>query len=151
MAEDEHQLDGMIALLPITTNWSTLSLPHLTLAYLGKVTDLRMNDFNEIAKTCSLIAAEYRPITLLTAGVDVFGPEGDHVEVIRFRPNPLLLQMQRRVSAWHKSEFPFNPHSTIGPLGSLASSLQGVIPGMIAFDRIMIGWGDDQMNFWLRP
>ncbi len=63
----------MIALLPITTNWSTLEMPHLTLVYSGKIEDHKPSDLNTMAKDCSALAAISQPLTLLVTGVSVLG------------------------------------------------------------------------------
>lgn len=137
----------MVALLPITTDWSKLALPHMTVVYAGEVTDHYPTDFNVLAKTVASVAMEFHPIQLQVMGLDIFGPEEDRVEVIRLRPTPTLLAIHRRVMSWDQSNFPFNPHVTIGPIGSFS----GELPPALAFDRIMVGWGEQQLNFWLRP
>lgn len=145
---DEHQLDVMVALRPITTDWAHISLPHLTLVYAGKKVDLAPTDFNELAKAVAKIAADYREVQLQTKGLEVFGQEPEKVDVITLYTNPALAAMYRRVSRWDKSTFPFNPHCTIGPVGS---NNNRPLPVALAFDRIMLSWGEEELNFWLKP
>jgi 2'-5' RNA ligase len=144
---DEHQLDVMVALRPITTDWAHVALPHLTLAYAGKKSDLAPNDFNQLAKTVSSIAADFKTVQLETKGLEVFGQEPERLDVITLHPNANLLAMQRRVSFWDKSTFPFNPHCTIGPVGSNKGR---PLPIALAFDRIMLSWGEEELNFNLK-
>jgi 2'-5' RNA ligase len=145
---DEHTLDVMVALRPITSDWCKIALPHLTLVYPGKKTDLRPTDFNELAKAVASIAMDFHSIQLLTSGLEQFGDEGEKVDVLVLRNTPQLMQMQRRVSSWDKGKFPFNPHCTIGPAGS---AIPDALPPAVAFDRIMLSWGEEELNFWLKP
>lgn len=144
---DEHTQSVMVALRPITTAWSKIALPHLTLVYAGEKQDLKPTDFNELAKVVASIAMEFHTITLYSTGLGMFGTDPDWVEVVKLQPTPALMMMHRRVSGWDKSTFPFSPHCTIGPEGSS----QGDIPQALAFDRIMLSWGEEELNFWLRP
>lgn len=143
MAENEPSV--MIALLPITSDWCRIELPHLTLVYAGPVKDQKPAAFNELAKDASLLATLSRPLTLRTNGTDVFGGRGydEQVDVIRLKPTPELMAMRRVVDHWDASEYPFNPHVTIGPVG------QGLpdIPSHIAFNKLCVGWGDEYLHF----
>jgi 2'-5' RNA ligase len=132
----------MIALLPITTDWCSIDLPHLTLVYAGETKDLKPTMFNEMAKDASMLAVLSRPITLKVMGVEVFGDE-EKVDVLRLQPSPELWSMRRVVEHWNASEFPFNPHATIGPAGM--SSID--YPRYLAFNRILVGWGEEQLVF----
>jgi len=143
---DEHKQNVMVALRPITSDWCAIALPHLTLVFAGDKADLKPTDFNNLAKTVASIAMNTSPIQLNVIGFDVFGPEGERVDVLRLQANPTLREVQRRVSEWSVSEFPFNPHCTIGPEGS-----RRILPLALAFDRIMLSWGEEELNFWLRP
>lgn len=132
----------MIALLPITTDWCKIELPHLTLVYCGEMPDLSLTTINELAKDASMLAVLSRPITLKVMGVEVFG-DVDKVDVLRFQPSPELWSMRRAVEKWNASEFAFNPHATIGPAGM--SSMD--YPRYLAFNRILVGWGEEKLTF----
>lgn len=132
----------MIALLPITTDWCRIELPHLTLVYAGETKDLKLTTFNELAKDASMLAVLSRPITLKVMGVEVFGDE-EKVDVLRLQPSPELWSMRRAVEHWNASEFPFNPHSTIGPAGMSSTDY----PRYLAFNRILVGWGEEKLIF----
>lgn len=144
---DEFKRSVMVALLPITTDWCKIALPHMTLVYAGQIEDLRPTDFNELAKIAASVAMEYHPIQLDVNGIAVFGQEPEKVEVLKLQATPDLLRMQRRFASWSASEFPFNPHCTIGPAGSFTGNL----PPALAFDRILVQWGEESIQFWLRP
>lgn len=144
---DEYPESVMIALLPITTDWCKIELPHLTLVYVGEIKDLKPNDFNELGKDASMLATLSNPLTLRVMGTEVFGGyQEDPVDVLRLQPTPELWSMRRAVEKWNGSEYPFRPHVTIGPAGS-RSSIE--IPSYIAFDRMMVGWGKDCLTFSL--
>ena len=136
----------MVALLPVTSSWCKIELPHLTLVYAGEVDDLEVTDFNKISKDAASLSMLTRPLNLMVTGVEVFGEE-DKVDVLRFQPTSQLLAMRHAVERWNKSEFPFRPHATMGPVGTRL--LVPSIPEYVAFDRIMVGWGDETLTFWL--
>lgn len=142
---DDFSGSAMIALLPTSTEWSELELPHMTLVYAGETKDLKPSAFNEMAKDAASIAMLSAPIWLKVTKVDVFG-EDDKVNVLRLMPSSELWAMRRTVEDWNASEYPFNPHVTVGPAKSFVEN----VPRMIGFDRIMVGWGDEQITFWLR-
>lgn len=147
---DDHKESAMIALLPTTTEWCHIELPHMTLVYAGETKDLNPTAFNELAKDAASIAMVTEPILLKTNGIEIFGnwsdKSEDKVDVIRLEPTPALWAMRRFVEQWNKSEHPFNPHVTIGPTGIY----NDIIPTHLAFDRILVGWGNDYMTFWLK-
>lgn len=134
----------MIALLPITTDWCRIELPHLTLVYVGETKDLEPTVFNELGKDASMLAALSRPITLKVMAVEIFGEE-EKVDVLKLQPSPELWSMRRAVERWNASEFPFNPHCTIGPAGM--SSMD--YPRYLAFNRILVSWGEEKLTFSL--
>lgn len=138
--------DGvMIALLPITTEWSKLDLPHLTLVYAGVKSEMKPSDFNELAKDAASIAMLSGSIQLRVQGVEVFG-DTDKVNVLKLQPSTELWAMRRAVESWNASEFPFNPHCTIGPVGGPVD----YTPSALAFDRIMAAFGEESLTFWLK-
>lgn len=134
----------MLALLPITSDWCHIELPHCTLVYVGKKNDLEKSVFNELAKDASMLALLSNPITLKVLGVEVFG-ELEKVNVLRLQPSQELWAMRRVVEKWNASEFPFKPHATIGPIGSMIDT-----PRYLAFDRLMVSWGEDNLTFSLK-
>lgn len=145
MEDNEHSV--MVALLPINDDWCKIALPHLTLVYVGNTSELRPTDFNELGKMASETASKYGVVQLSVKGVEVFGDEPDRVQVLTFVNNPKLAQMQLPYASWSASKYPFNPHSTIGPVGSFTPPA----PPAVAFDRIGVFWGEDSMVFWLKP
>lgn len=134
----------MIALLPTTTDWCKIDLPHMTLVYVGEIQDLRPIEQNEMSKMALSLALACKPLTLVVMGLDVFGDE-DKVEVLRLRPDPELLAMRSMVEHWNGSEHPFNPHVTVGPIGSTGTQ----IPDSITFNRIAVGWGNSLLEYKL--
>lgn len=150
MDEPEFKKSAMIALLPITTDWCKISLPHMTLVYAGEIDKLSPGSFNELAKDACAIAMMNRVLTLEVLTKEQFGNWSDDptkmVDVLRLRPNSELLAMRRTVEDWNKSEFPFNPHVTIGPVGQHVENQ----PRLLAFDRVLVGWGDEYLTFHLK-
>lgn len=145
--EDDDDKDGvMIALLPIVSDWCALSLPHLTLVYAGKTGDLKPTDFNEMAKDASMLACLSDPITCRVLSRETFGndPDGDPpVDVFRLQPTQQLMAMRRFVDDWNASDWDFTPHVTIGPQGTVVE----YPPRYVAFDRVAVCWGTDQIIF----
>lgn len=140
---DDFRGSVMIALLPITSDWCRIEVPHLTLVYCGEVNDLKPTVFNELAKDASMISMLSNPITLKVLGIEIFGEE-EKVDVLRLQPSPELWSMRRAVERWNASKYSFAPHVTIGPTGSFIEK-----PSYLAFNRIMVGWGDDRLVFSL--
>lgn len=135
----------MIALLPVTSEWCRIELPHLTLVYVGETKDQKPTAFNELAKDASMLAALSSPLTLRVLGVDVFGDE-EKVDVLRLQPSPELWAMRRVVEKWNGSEHSFRPHVTMGPTGTGTFIEQ---PSYLAFNRMMVAWGKENITFWL--
>jgi 2'-5' RNA ligase len=142
---DDFSDSVMIALLPITSDWCHIDLPHLTLVYVGATKELKPTVFNELAKDAASIAMLSNTIMLKVLKTEIFGDE-DKVDALRLQPSPELLAMRRTVERWNGSEHPFNPHVTIGPTGSFISPA----PSYLAFNRIMVGWGKESLTFWLK-
>lgn len=143
--ETDYSDSVMIALLPITTDWCKIDLPHMTLVYCGEKQILGSSAFNELSKDACALAALSRPLTLQVTGRDLFGPEDD-TEVFTLRHTTELWAMRHAVEKWNASEFPFNPHVTIGPKGSIVPDS----PRYIAFDRILVSYGNDQLTFSMK-
>lgn len=132
----------MVGLLPTSSDWSTLELPHLTLVYAGLKKDLKPTAFNDLAKDTAMLASLSSSIGLKVMSRERFGDAND-VEVFKLQPSMELWAMRRAVEAWNKSEYSFSPHVTIGPVGTIVEE----VPRYIRFDRIMLGWGDDKLTF----
>lgn len=144
---DDMNDSVMIALLPITTDWCKIDLPHLTLVFAGSKKDLDNGSYNELAKDAASIAQMSRPITLEVINREQFGnwseDPSDVVDVFRLRLKPELGAMRNVVERWNKSEWPFNPHVTIGPPGVVVD----FTPQYIAFDKIGVFWGKESLVF----
>lgn len=146
---EDHTQSVMVALRPVDSEGYGVSLPHLTLVYAGEKPELKPTDFNELAKTTASISMDTPVVQLFTDGLDVYGEEPNKVEVIKLRISPTLMKMRKRVASWNKSSWPYNPHVTIGPIGTFRLGME--IPQAMWFDRIMFSWGEEQLNFWLKP
>ena len=142
----DHSQSVMIALLPTTSDWCHIELPHMTLVYAGKISSLTPGDYNELGKDVLSLSREFKPIELEVIGPDVLGDE-EPVDVLTLFETPELLKMRSLVEHWNASKFEFNPHVTVGPL----DSLEGTIPNTLMFDRIMLGWGQKGFNCNLTP
>jgi len=139
----------MVALLPIISDWANIQLPHLTLVYAGKKTDLSASDMDGLSKAALSIATLCAPITLRTLVKDVFGEGTDDnpkVDVLRFHPNLELIKMRSLIQDWDASDFPFIPHLTVGPEGTWNADSS---PVMVAFDKVAICTGDECQAFQL--
>ena len=150
-ASDVSESQGvMIALLPTSTDWSKIDLPHLTLVYAGTKDSLKPGDFNELAKDACSIAMLAGPVSLKIVERTIFGDD-EKVDVYRLMPSSELWAMRRQVERWNASKHSFNPHVTIGPAEDFSTRFsESDTPRYISFDRIMVGWGDDSITFWLK-
>lgn len=141
--------DGvMVALLPIMSDWANVDFPHLTLAYAGKASELSALDRDGMAKAALSIALLCPPVTMRILTKDVYGDGSDgnpKVDVVRFHPNSDLLKMREIVEEWDESKFTFHPHLTVGPEGTW----NGILPMMVAFDRVCFCVGDQRQEFHL--
>lgn len=144
---DASASDGvMIAFLPTSSDWSSVDLPHMTLVYAGLKADMTPTDFSNLSKDASSLALLSSPFFLISKGVQQMGPDTDRVNVLALQPTPDLWAMRRYVEKWNKSEFPFNPHVTIGPVAPFVDN----IPRSVGFDRLYVGYGDENLTFNLR-
>lgn len=141
---DGYNESIMFAFLPTTSDWCSLELPHMTLVYGGEIKDLPTYAFNEMAKDASYLSSLVRPFTLEVIDVEVFGDE-EKVNVLKLRSTQELLAARSFVEKWNKSQYPFNPHATIGPVGSLPA----IIPSRLHFNRLILSWGNDNLVFQL--
>lgn len=132
----------MVALLPTTSDWCKIDLPHLTLVYCGKIPDLKPTTQNDLAKVAVTIAQVSNPLTLDVLGVDILGDK-ELVDVLLLRPTPELISMYKLLEFWDATEYRFKPHVTIGP----SLSARDYTPSSLTFDRIMVSWGKDQLTY----
>jgi len=138
---------AMIALLPDQADWTDLELPHLTLVYAGPKDDLKPTDFNELAKdACMLSLLTIESIALRVVSKQQYGRGSELVEAFKLQPTHKLWAMRRTVEKWNKSEYPFDPHVTIGPLGTDVQDA----PSYIRFTKILAAWGDQRLVFGLQ-
>lgn len=143
---DDFSDSVMIALLPTSSDWCKIDLPHLTLVYAGEKDDHPETAFNELAKDACTIAMLSNRLHTRVLGTEVFGEE-DKVDVLRLELSPELLAMRKIVEHWNASQFPFRPHVTVGPAGE---GDQLICPQTISFDRVMVGWGEERLTFNLK-
>ena len=142
-----HDDGVMVALIPTTSEWCKIPLPHLTLVYVGKVPDLMTSVHNELLKAAMSLSMTYSPITLDCIGVERFGdPDVDPVDVILLEPSSELEAMRRSVQEWNGSEHPFTPHVTIGSPGSIVGV---TIPTSITFNSVQVSWGKENTGYKL--
>lgn len=143
---DADDVDGvMIALLPTTSDWCKIDLPHLTLVYAGLVKDMSPGDLNELTKDASAVAMMANPLSLRVVEKTTFG-DAEKVDVFRLMPTMDLWAMRRAVDEWDKSDFDFNPHVTIGPAGTPVD----FTPQYIGFDQLVVVYGTDILPFRLQ-
>ena len=138
----------MIALIPTNTEWCKTKCPHMTLVYVGKVEDLNPTFFNELGKEASDLAVLTNPFSLRVTGTDEFGgntADNPPVEVFTLESTPQLRALRRAVEKWDASEWPFTPHVTIGPRGTIVENP----PSFLRFDKLMVAWGDQELVFSL--
>jgi 2'-5' RNA ligase len=142
---DDVKNSVMVALLPTTSYWCKQDLPHMTLVYAGEIPDLRPTVQNELTKAALDLSMTYRKFTLDVIRVGELG-DNPKVEVLLLKPTQELIAMRKVVEPWNGSEFKvFKPHATIGPVGSSGK----IIPSTLTFDRIMVGWGDNRVEYKL--
>jgi 2'-5' RNA ligase len=156
MYGDGSYQDGvMIALLPMSAEWTDVPRPHLTLVYAGTVGEVDTTAYNELGKEAMDLGISFGPQTLEALGVETFGTGvkvgalgvEERVDALVFKPTPSLLAMREAVGHWDASEFPFKPHVTIGPMGSAYND----IPYMVTFDRLYTAWGSTGFTTRLNP
>lgn len=146
---DDNSENGMIALLPTSSEWCNIELPHMTVVFLGPISGMSPGAFNELGKMASSVAMLTSSIGSKVLGTEVFGGRGydDEVDVLLLEPNPQLKAVRSFFEMWDASEYDFRPHCTIGPTKGLTPQ---DLPMYLIFDRIMVAWGDESMIFWLK-
>lgn len=140
----DDQTGVMIALLPTTDDWCRIDLPHLTLVYAGTTDKISVSDYNDLCKDASMIAVLGSPLWLRVTGLAVFGDDTEKVNVITFQPTPELWALRRALDEWDASDYPFNPHCTIGPV---ELGVPDVLPRAVGFNRVYAGYGTESMVF----
>lgn len=139
--------DGiMLAYLPTDGSWCKQPLPHMTLVYAGTLQDRDYSAFNQLAKDAITVAKVTGPFSLDVTGVAQFGEDQEMVDVLTLSTFPDLIRARQLVEYWNMSSHPeFNPHVTVGPVGSA----RGRLPTQLYFDRIMVAFGNEDMTFSL--
>lgn len=149
--------NAMIAFLPSDGSWCKQDFPHMTLAYVGPITDRADSDFSAMAKDAVSAARITGSFSLNVMGVEEWG-EIERVDVLTLYPTPQLLLARNLVEKWDTGEFPeYKPHATIGPAGSAASMNENsgyrqqyrasALPNRLHFNRIAATWGDKRLIF----
>jgi len=92
------------------------------------------------------LAADFPVMTLDVMGRSIFGKDHEQVDVFRLRPTMDLSEMHDRVITWNASQYQFNPHVTVGKVGSINK----LTPKQITFDRVVLSWGDSNSIFDLQ-
>lgn len=137
--------DGMIALLPTTSDWCRIDLPHLTVVYLGKISDLMISSQNELIKQALNLSIKFSPFALYVQSVEEFGDDNP-VDVLLLDTSPELEQWHESFKDWDKSDHSFNPHCTVGPKGAIVGL---TVPEILVFDRILVSWGEEKTIYKL--
>ena len=142
---DDFSQSVAVMLLPTWTEWSTLKLPHLTLVYVGEIPNLSNTVRGELMREAQRISVQQAVLALDVTGRDVFGDE-HKVDVLTFPLTPALARARMRLERFNASQYPFKPHATVGPQGSI---LNVPYTNRITFDRIAVGWGEDRTVYRL--
>ena len=145
---DKYEDDVMVALLPIHAPWAKVDLPHLTLVYAGKIAELKKTDFTKLAKEAASLAMLSKTVhTRVIEKAQFGGGTEELVDVLRVQLTPELAAMRHFLADWNVSEYEFNPHVTVGPVNPGDRLFE--IPPMIAFDTMLVAWGNEHINFRL--
>lgn len=138
---------SMIAFLPKSAPWVKQDLPHLTLVYAGEISESDAELKSELIFNAAVIAMLLPKFQLKAKSLEIFGEE-DKVDVLTFEPTTNLLKARQLVKEYNASQHKiYKPHVTIGP----AQDRSGlVLPHLVEFDRIMVGWGDERYEFELQ-
>lgn len=137
----------MVALLPRTSEWCRIELPHLTLAYVGEIPDLQPSTWSDLLKAAITISSSFAPIVVSVLGVERFGEPDNPVDVLLLDSSPDLMAIQRTVDDWETGQFrAFRPHCTIGPPGAIVGI---TVPTEISFDRCVVSYGSQNTSYKL--
>lgn len=134
-----------VAWLPVEAEWCKQDLPHSTIVYAGDTSNLTAMDKNSMLKIAMAVASMSYGFMVKVRGIATFGPEDDQVMVLKLDQIPFLNKVRSLFESWNASEFPYNPHATVGPVGSEIEDF----PMYLTFDRILVGWGEDHHIFKL--
>jgi 2'-5' RNA ligase len=146
MEIDDHKTEGMVALLPTSSDWCKIELPHCTIVYLGDISDRSPAEFNTLGKLASSISMMTGPVPVKVMDTEVLG-DVEQVNVLKLEPSPQLKALRQFFEMWDMSEFDFHPHATIGPVNEPVPEFP---PMILVFDRIMVAWGDESLIFNLK-
>lgn len=136
----------MVAVLPTTSEWCKLELPHATVIYGGETESSKPTMFNELAKEASRLAADTPEFLSKVTGVATFGDK-EKVSVLTLEKTKELLRLRRAFEKWDDSDFSrYRPHATIGPEGTQINP----IPLYLVFDRLAVVWADQNIIFKLK-
>lgn len=143
---DNQNNSIMVAVLPQTSDWCKLELPHTTIIYGGEVSSSKPTMFNELAKLASIVAENTSEFLAKVTDVAIFGEE-EKVSVLVLERTEELLRLRRHFEKWNDSEFEtYLPHATIGPEGTKINP----VPMYLVFDRLAVVWGDQILSFRLK-
>lgn len=142
--DDDDRNGVMVALLPTTSDWCRIDLPHLTLVYAGTTDKITPTQFNDLSKDASMIATLAKPLYARVMGLDVFGDDTEKVNVLKLQPTPELWALHRALDEWDSGDYPFVPHCTIGPV---ELGVPSVIPSAIGFNRVYASYGTEGITF----
>ncbi len=136
----------MVAVLPKTSDWCKLELPHTTIVYGGEVASSKPTMFNELAKLASVVAESTSEFLAKVKGVETFG-EDEKVSVLVLEKTDELVRLRQKFEKWDDSDFTvYRPHATIGPEGTVINP----VPLYLVFDRLAVVWGDQILSFRLK-
>jgi len=136
----------MVAVLPKTSDWCKLELPHTTIVYGGEVTSSKPTMFNELAKLASVVAENTPEFLAKVKGVETFGKD-EKVSVLVIEKTDELIRLRQKFEKWDDSDFStYKPHATIGPEGTVIN----LVPLYLVFDRLAVVWGDKILSFRLK-
>jgi len=136
----------MVALLPVSSEWCKIELPHTTVVYGGEVSSSKPTMFNELAKQTSKVANDTKAFLVKVLKVDTFGDD-EKVSVLVLERTKELLRLRKIFEKWDDSDFStYRPHATIGPDGTAINP----VPMYLVFDRLAVVWGDQMLTFRLK-
>lgn len=152
--------DGiMIAYLPVDGSWCKQDFPHMTLVYAGTTDEMDRSQFNSLAKDAISASRMTGSFSLPVTGVEEFGEDDEAVDVLVLYPTPQLILARKFVENWNKSQYKeFQPHATIGPVGSASAIVENpapysesyrrqALPTKLYFNRIAACYGNDRLIF----
>lgn len=147
MNNEMYDHHAMVALLPSNNYFSGVEMPHLTLVYLGKLSDLKQEVFQEVVYKVSHLASLISPFNVTGHKLEVLGPPGDQVEALTFKKHPKLSALRYFLEEYNASEYKeFKPHITINKRNEETFAL----PDIVNFEKMVVSWGAHDVVFKLR-